>query len=211
MKLGKWISAAAAFFALTTMTPSNAQTGLNKLADLCLGGQPNAQVRIEVFSDYQCPACRTFYLETLKPLIADYTKANKIDKIYIAYHDFPLAMHPFARKASKFALAAMRIGRDRWLRVSDVLYMEQAKWESDGKIEAVLAKVLDPTELVRIQSLAANPAIDAALNQEIQLGQSQNVTSTPTFFIYSQSGRQQRVATGVSLAVLKDFLDRLIS
>jgi protein-disulfide isomerase len=211
MRRGMWIIAAAGLFAMTTMTPSNAQPGLNKMTDLYLGGHPNAAVRIELFSDYQCSACRAFYLETLKPLIADYTKANKIDKIYIVYHDFPLDMHPFARKAAKYALAAMRIGRDRWLRVNDALYTQQDKWASDGNIDAVLAKVLDPSELVRIQSLAANPAIDAALNQEIQLGLSKNITSTPTFFITSQSGKQQRVATGVNLTVLKDFLDRLIN
>jgi protein-disulfide isomerase len=204
------MTVAFSLLALTGIIPSHAQTGTNKLADLYLGGHPNAQVVIDVFSDYQCPACRAFYLETLKPLVSDYTKANKIDKIYIKYHDFPLEMHPYARKAAKFALAAMRISRDRWLRVTDVLYTEQEKWASDGNIEAVLAKALDQTELIRIQSLAANPAIDAALNQEIQLGQSQNVTSTPTFFISSQSGRQQRVTNGVALIVLKDFLDRLI-
>jgi hypothetical protein len=49
---------------------------------------------------------------------AEYTKANKINKIYVVYHDFPLDMHQFARKATRLALAAERLGRDRWLRVT---------------------------------------------------------------------------------------------
>ncbi len=30
----------------------------------CVRGNPDAPIRIEVFSDYQCPACRAFYLQT---------------------------------------------------------------------------------------------------------------------------------------------------
>jgi protein-disulfide isomerase len=210
MTKSKWLGLAIAV-GMMTMISASGQTGTPKLAELYLAGQQNAGVRIEIFSDYQCPACRVFYLETIKPLIADYTKANKIDKIYISYHDFPLEMHPYARKAARLALASMRLGRERWLRVTDALYVEQEKWAQDGNIEAVLAKVLDPTELIRVQSMAGNPAIESTINQEIQLGQSKNVTSTPTFMILSQMGRQQSVTGGVALPVLKAYLDRLIN
>ncbi len=178
--------------------------------ELFLGGERGAPIKIEVFSDYQCPRCRDFYLSTLKPLIADYTNTNKINKIYIVYHDFPLEMHPFARKAARFALAAARIGRDRWLRVNDALYTDQAQWSLDGNIEAVLAKVLEPTELVRIGNLAADPAIDSAVQDEVLFGQSCEIASTPTFFINPQTGPQQRVAGWVAYNTLKDFLDRLL-
>ena len=102
------------------------RNGAGAQPELYLGGQPGAPVKIEVFSDYQCPVCRTFYLETLKPLLADYTKENKIAKICVVYRDYPLDMHPFARKAARFALAANRLSRERWLRVTDALYTEQA-------------------------------------------------------------------------------------
>jgi protein-disulfide isomerase len=203
--------ALAAVAVITTVLSVHGQTGPSARSDLWLAGQRDAAVRIELFSDFQCPSCRAFYLETIKPLIADYTKSNKIDKILIVYHDYPLDMHQYARKAARYALAASRLGRERWLRVVDALYVEQEKWAQDGNIEAVLSKLLDPTEMVRIQSMASTPAIEAIVNQEVQLGQSQNVTSTPTFLILTQTGRQQRVAGSVTFPVLKDFLDRLIS
>ncbi len=176
--------------------------------EICLGGMRGAPIKIEVFSDFQCPRCRDFYLETLKPLIADYTRSGKISKIYIVYHDFPLDMHPFARKAARFALAAYRIGRDRWLRVLDALYQYQAQWALDGNIEAVLAKVLDPTELVHIANMATEPDIDSAVQNEVLYGQSREIGSTPTFFINSSRTPQQRVAGMVTFNTLKDFLDR---
>lgn len=203
-----WLAAGFMFFASPLSVPS--QTGIGQQAELYLGGQPGAPVKIEVFSDYQCPVCRTFYLETLKPLLANYVKENKIDKICVVYHDYPLDMHPFARKAARYALAAHRLGRERWLRVTDALYAEQAQWSQDGNIEAVLAKTLDPTELVRVRKLASDPAIDAAIQKEIQVAQSLNITSTPTFFIKTETGRQQRVTGWITFVTMKDYLDRLL-
>jgi protein-disulfide isomerase len=179
-------------------------------SELCLGGERGAPVKIEVFSDYQCPRCRDFYLETLKPLIAEYTKSNQIQKIYIVYHDFPLEMHQFARRAASFALAAAKLGRERWLRVTDILYTQQAEWSVDGNIEAVLAREMNPTEAVRLANMAADPAIGAAVQEELMLGQSRQIASTPTFFITPPTGPPQRVAGWVTYATLKDYLDRCL-
>lgn len=178
--------------------------------ELYLGGVRGAPIKIEVFSDFQCPRCRDFYMITLKPLIAEYSKSGKINKIYIVYHDFPLVMHPFARQAARFALAAARIGRDRWLRVVDALYVDQAEWSMDGNIEGVLARVLEPTELVHISNLAKEPAVASAVQDEVLLGQSRQIMSTPTFIIYPQMAPQQRVAGMVTYSTLKDFLDRAL-
>lgn len=186
------------------------RTGSDNRGELCLGGRPGAPIKIEVFSDYQCPRCRQFYLESLKPFLADYIEAGKINKIYVVYHDYPLEMHKFARLAARFGLAAASLGREHWLRVTDVLYTEQAQWSMDGNIEAVLAKSLDPTELLRVKTLAEDPAINDAVGQEIMLAQSRNITSTPTFFITTDTGRQQRVEGWITYTTLKDFIDRLL-
>jgi protein-disulfide isomerase len=211
MKRSMFLLALAVVAGLVTLMAADGQVGAVKPLDLNLAGQQNAGIRVDVFSDYQCPVCKSFYMETIKPLIADYTKANKIDKVFIVYHDFPLEMHQYARKAARLAMASMQLGRDRWLKVNDILYVEQEKWAQDGKIEAVLAKVLDPTELIRVQSMSGNADIEAAINQEVQLGVSRNITSTPTFFISSQTGKQDRVVGGVTLPVLKSYLDRLLN
>jgi protein-disulfide isomerase len=178
--------------------------------ELRLGGERGAPVKIEVFSDYQCPRCRDFYLEALKPLLAEYTRTDKINKIYLVYHDFPLDMHQFSQKATRFALAAARLSRERWLRVTDILYTEQEQWSIDGNIEAVLAKAMDPIEVMRIGNLAADPALEAAMQDEILLGQSRDITSTPTFFVIPRTGPEQRVAGWVAYPALKDFLDRMV-
>lgn len=198
---------AATITLLVASLSANGQIGAEKQTELYLIGESASPVKIEVFSDYQCPACRAFYMETLKPLITNYADGKKVG---IVYHDYPLDMHPYARPATRLALAAARLGRERWLRVTDALYANQPQWSQDGNIDAALAKVLDPDDLVRVKKMAAEPSIEAFVEQELIAAHIRNVTSTPTFFIISEAGRQQRVNGGVPYPVLKDYLDRLL-
>ena len=48
---------------------------------------------MEVFSDYQCPACRGFFENTLRYMINDYVASGKV---YLVHRDFPLPMHPYS-------------------------------------------------------------------------------------------------------------------
>jgi protein-disulfide isomerase len=207
---GKRILAAAAWVLAAAVLSASGQGGADKQPELWVGGQPNAPLKIEVYSDFQCPNCRSFYLETIKPLIADFTKEKRIEKIYIVYHDFPLDMHQYSRKAASYAMAAARLGRDPWLRVFDALYQEQAQWSVDGNIDAVVAKVLDATELTRVKKLATDPSVEQAVRLEVLLGQSREVTMTPTFWITTQAGPQEHVNGGVPYVLLKGTLEKLL-
>lgn len=199
------------FVLLATVISLAGQAGGSKQPGLYLGGSPGAPIKIEVFSDYQCPVCRSYYLETLKPLMAEYGKTNKIDKISIVYHDFPLEkIHQFARKAVRFGLAAYRLGPDKWMKVSDALYTQQASWSENGNIEAVLKKALSPGDLDQLKKMVSDPAIDQAINQEVSVAQNRAVTSTPTTFIITETGRQQRFIGDPSYPALRDYLDKLI-
>ncbi len=173
---------------------------------LWLSGQADAPVKIEVFSDYQCPHCRAFYLGTIKPLIAELTSEQKDSSLYIVYHDFPLDGHRYARQAASYALAAERLGHDSWLRVTDALYLEQAQWAQDGDIEGVISKVLDGAELAFVKRQAADPSIEQTIRTEILLAQSRQVSATPTFFISLPGGRQERINGAVPYELLRGYL-----
>ena len=171
-----------------------------------LGGSPSSPVRIEVFSDFQCTACREFYLGTIRQVLQDY--ASK-DKVCIVYHEFPLAMHKFSRNAARYAEAAGLLGVQRLLPVMDSLFMDQAKWSQDGNLDAAVSKVLSNEDFLKLKKLMQNPSINQGIEREIQLGIKQQIKSTPTMFI-SYSGKQQRVEGLVTYLVLKQFIDSII-
>ncbi len=167
-----------------------------------VAGPPNAPIRIEVFSDYQCPSCRSFYLETIRPIIDTYGKTNRV---CVIYYDYPLVQHAHAREAARFAIAARRLGK--WVQVSDGLYSEQAIWSADGKVEAAVARSLTPDELARTKKLINDPSVTQEIERDIMIANGRGVTSTPTLFV-TANGREQKVVGGVSLPVLRNFIDQ---
>ncbi len=183
-----------------------ARPGSAGQAEFYAGGLPSAPVKLEVFSDYQCPSCRTFYMTALRYVLTDYAMQNRVS---VVYHDLPLATHQYSREASRYALAAQRLGREYWLRLTEALYENQALWSQSGQLDALAARVFGAADYARIKAILQDPAIDQTLESEITLAQSRQVQSTPTFFLHSRSG-VQRVVGGVPYSVLKGYLDRLL-
>jgi len=189
-----------AFLIMGQAPDKAAQTNL---ADDVLMGGPESPVRIELFSDFQCPACRTFYLDTVTRLLSEYSSGKKV---CFVFRDFPLAMHPAARVAAHYSLAAKSLGHDQYLKVIEYLYTCQAEWSYNGKVEPVLSRILSAQQMDKLKEEAKNPAIEQALDRSVSLGNSRGVTSTPTFFA-TMGGKEQKVASPMQFEVLKAFID----
>lgn len=172
----------------------------------CLGGKLDAPIRIEIFSDFQCPACRTLYLDTVKQVLRDYCA---YDKVCVIYREFPLAMHKYARDAARYSLAAQKLGKRQWQAVMDSLYTLQPSWSIDGKVEAAVAKAVSAEDLQKIKALAFDPSINEAIDRAIAAGQRRDIKYTPTFFV-SAIGREQKVEGPVPYQVLKEYFDSII-
>ena len=172
----------------------------------CVGGKPTAPVKIEVFSDYQCPACRDFYLRTIRPVLAEYADAGKV---CVVYREFPLTIHRHAREAAKYGHAAQRLGPRYWALVTDALYQNQDKWAQDGNIVGILTSNLTKDDFARVQKEAALPAVTAAIEKDLALAKQRQVNQTPTFFVTGK-GKTERVAGTVQYPILKRYLDSLL-
>jgi len=171
-----------------------------------LGGTPSAPVRIEVFSDFQCSACRAFFLQTIKQVLRDYCAENKV---CVIYHEFPLRMHQFSRLAARYSLASQRLGQSQWLSVMDALYTNQSEWAVDGNIDVFVAKALSADDMQKVRQLVAEASINDAVNSELTLASQKEITYTPTFFLYA-GDKEQKVVGALEYTVLKEYIDRLI-
>src|SRR6516165_4902238 len=71
-------------------------------------GSPSAPIVIEVYSDFGCPACRTFHDQMLPMIVKDYVYSGKVA---VVNHEFPLNIpaHKHSREAANYATAAARL------------------------------------------------------------------------------------------------------
>jgi protein-disulfide isomerase len=171
-----------------------------------LGGSLNSPIKIEVFSDFQCPACRDLYLGTIKQVLQEYSSK---DKVCVIYHEFPLSIHQYAKDAARYSEAASQLGQQKLLPVYDSLFTDQPQWSKDGSLEATVSKSMPSEDFQKLKRLMQEASVNAEIEKAIQHGIKKEIQSTPTLLI-SYLGKQQKVEGVVAYDVLKQFIDSIV-
>jgi protein-disulfide isomerase len=168
-------------------------------------GSKTAPVTMEVFSDFQCPACKNLYLTTNRQLMDNYVTTGKV---YLIHRDFPLAMHAYSRVAARYARAAAQIGKIE--PVEQALYQNQEKWEQSGDVDGTVAAVLSAKEMAKVRELVKSGTLDAAIDKDYSLGQLYRVNQTPTT-VFHCKGQTYPYSGQMTYDILKQFLNQLLS
>jgi len=168
-------------------------------------GSKNAPVVMEVFSDFQCPACKTLFVSTNRQLMDNYVSTGKV---YLIHRDFPLPMHSHSKVAAQYSRAAAQIGKLE--AVEDVLFQNQEKWEQSGDVDGTVASVLSSSEMTKVRALIKAGTLDAAIAKDQALGNTYRVNQTPTTIFHS-NGQTFPYAGVMNWEILKQFLDQLLS
>jgi protein-disulfide isomerase len=168
-------------------------------------GSKNAPVAMEVFSDFQCPACKTLFTTTNRRLMDDYVSNGKV---YLIHRDFPLPMHAHSRVAARYARAAALLGKGE--AVEQALFQNQEKWEQSGDVDGTVAAVLSAAEMIKVRALVKGGTLDAAIDKDYALGQTYRVNQTPTT-IFHCKGQTYPYSGVMTYDILKQFLDQLLS
>ncbi len=93
-------------------------------------GNRDAKVVLIEYSDFECPACRTYY-----PILREISTEFG-DRIAIVYRHFPLtSIHPNAEFAARAAEAAGK--QDKFWEMHDLLFQKQAEWSRVADIVPV--------------------------------------------------------------------------
>lgn len=199
-----WLSATALLLAAAGAAGAQTKAAAAGMAPLKALGSKSAPITMEVFSDYQCPACGQFYVQTLRLVIDNYVSA---DKVYLVHRDFPLPVHKYSREAARWANAAAEIGK--FEKVEEALYTKRESWENTGNIEAIVAPVLTPAEFKRAKALVQGGKLDASIEKDLALGGTFKVNQTPTSII-TYRGQTYPILGVVSYPVLRQFFDSLL-
>jgi protein-disulfide isomerase len=167
-------------------------------------GSKSAPIVMEVFSDYQCPSCKSLYLSTNRLIVDNYVNTGKV---YLIHRDFPLPMHAYSKVAARYARAAAQIGK--LAPAEQALFQNQEKWEISGDVDGTVAAVLTPAEMAKVRALVKGGTLDAMIDKDYALGMIYHVNSTPTTVLHSK-GQTYPVVGIVSFEILHNFIDQLL-
>ena len=190
-------------------------------------GVSSAPIKLDVFSDYQCPYCRVFYDQTLRHVIDEYVSSGRV---YLVHHDFPLPLHKYSGEAARWANACAEVGEFGPAEAS--LYDNQEAWGADGNIAKYIAAAMPASDFKRVQAImkgsampapqatnaSADPmaavshpcAMDPYIAQDIKLGYKMSLPGTPDFVITYKGHTFAPVYSAVSWPVLKQLFDTLL-
>ena len=141
-------------------------------------GDKDSKIIITEYSDFQCPACASYY-EIVKQIHKEFG-----DKLAIVYRHFPLRqIHANAEIAALSAEAAGKQGK--FWEMHDMLFENQKKWEGDKNAGEIFIKYAEDlglnTEQFK-QDLDSKEVKDK-VEADYQSGVKAGVNHTPTFFI----------------------------
>lgn len=192
-------------------------------------GSSSAPIKMEVFTDYQCPSCRNFFEGTLKELVVgNYVTSGKV---YVVHHDFPLQVHMYSGVAALWANASAKIGE--FPAAEAALYDNQDAWQASGDIAKYISSAMSSADFKRVEAmvkacpvpapqstwnksdpLAQTPhpcALERGIADDIELGYKLPVQATPTYVITYKGQRLPTGSNSVSLPILQQFFDSLLS
>ena len=147
-------------------------------------GDDDAPITIIEFSDYECPFCTRFYLNTLPQIKSEYIDTGKVKLIY---RDYPLGFHANAQKAAEAAECAGEQGK--YYEMHDKLF--------DEGVNGGVSSFKQYAKEIGLNAGEFNECLDSGemaseVQKDFQDGQRAGVRGTPTFFINGQylSGAQ---------------------
>jgi len=144
-------------------------------------GSAKAPVTVYEMSDFQCPYCRQFALETFPQLDRAYIATGKVHWIFI---NFPLtSIHPHAAAAAQVALCAAN--QKGFWRMHDLLFRNQEHWADQQEPGPFFLSLADSAGLAKPAMLACLQAPETAnaVQADAEGAARSGAHSTPTFYI----------------------------
>jgi protein-disulfide isomerase len=155
-----------------TVIQSRAEELLNDPASP-VGGNPEGDVTLVEFFDYNCPYCRR-----VGPVMIEAEEGDP--GLRIVYKEFPI-LGPNSTAAAKVALATHRQGRYAEFHKE----LMQAKGVADEASALRLAEELG-LDMERLKEDMEAPEVQTAIDRNLALAQDLRISGTPTFIVGDQ-------------------------
>jgi protein-disulfide isomerase len=174
------------------------------LVDARTVGAADAPVTIELWEDFQCPACGMITRATEPRLLEEYVATGKVR---LVYRDMAFLGQESIDAAVGARAAQQLLGGDAFWRFHDLLFYNQDGENEGAFAREVLADMAVSMGIDRTAFLAAldDPDLIAAVQAETRAGAEAGISSTPTLDINGMK------AAGVpTYDALAEYLDGLL-
>ena len=144
-------------------------------------GRADAPVTVYEMSDFQCPFCRRFWVESFPAIEKEYINTGKVRWIFINY---PIAQrHPNAVPAAEFAMCAAKQGK--FWPAHDRIYESQAEWAPLPDAGPFFTAQIAALRLNREQMLGCLERSETLplIRQDAEGAVRSGARSTPSFYI----------------------------
>jgi len=142
-------------------------------SDSPVGGNPNGDVSLVEFFDYNCPYCRQ-----VTPIMAEAESADP--QLRVVYKEFPI-LGPNSTFSAKAALAVRRQGK--YVAFHKELMLDRGV-AGEAKVLRIATKI--GVDVERMKSDMNDPAIAAMIERNLALAQALRINGTPGFVIGDQ-------------------------
>ncbi len=173
-------------------------------------GNRDAKLVVVEFSDFQCPFCRKFYVESLKQFKKEYVETGKV---MFVYRDFPLNFHPMAEISGEAAQCANDQGK--FWELHDKIFDEQQK-RGTGTISYSEADLKKWAEEIGLNMDEFNACLNEGkykdeVNKDFDYGYKQGIRGTPGFYIYNrETGKVKIIEGAYPYAQFKQIIEDML-
>src|SRR5690606_11656400 len=133
-------------------------------------GNPNGDITVVEFFDYNCPDCKRAFSEVMELVQADLN-------VKVVLKEFPILPPESSMLAAKAAMAALRQGK--YLEFHTALM--QARHISNEDVFRFAERV--GLDVARLKTDMESPEIDAAIKQTADIAQELGLNGTPVFIV----------------------------
>lgn len=149
-------------------------------------GAENPKATLVEYSDFQCPACASYYS------LVDKAMLEYGDRISFTYRHFPLPQHKNALAASYASEAAGKQGK--FWEMNQILFERQSKWAESYTAPDIFigyARELN-LDLAQFKKDASSGETKDNVSHDRATGVASKIDSTPSFFLNGKKMQNPR-------------------
>jgi len=171
-------------------------------------GNPNAPIKIVEYSDFECPFCKRFHLETMTQIMEEYGESGQVAWVY---RHFPLdSLHPVkARLEATVSECVAEIGgNDAFWRFADAFFAVSPS-NNKTEVETVIPQIIGQLGLSMdaIDECVTSGKYDQHIQDNIDNAIATGGQGTPWSIIVIQDGQMFPVNGAQPYSAVKSIID----